>query len=187
MNLQHPLQMIYSSRHGWDQLGQRHPSVLNSFVKIVLPASLFAGGMVLYTATYHADSYAPGVPLQNWQQASLILLLTSWLAVSLMAWVIRQSVHASSRPAFADCYRLAALVPLPIWLSAVSLLLPYPALNVLCALLGLAASAGLLYHGLDAWFEHDDSVHTLSLAYTIFAIGALVWLFVVALLLLPLL
>ena len=48
MNLQHPLQMIYSSHHGWDQLGQRHPSVAHSFVKIVLPASLFAAGMVQY-------------------------------------------------------------------------------------------------------------------------------------------
>ncbi|MNT59905.1 hypothetical protein D3C72_1974520 [compost metagenome] len=91
------------------------------------------------------------------------------------------------RPPYADCYRLAALAPLPIWLSALSLLVPLPFFNMAIGLLGLLASGLLIYHGLDALFEHEDSVRTESLAYTVFTVGALLWAVLVALIAVPLL
>ena len=52
---------------------------------IALPASLFAAGMVLYAATFHADSYVSGVPMQNWLLTSLILVASLLLARSMYA------------------------------------------------------------------------------------------------------
>ncbi|PXX50479.1 YIP1 family protein [Aquitalea magnusonii] len=182
-----PLRMLWSSGHSWDSLSQSHPTLAASFCRLVLPGSLLGTAMILFAASFHGDVYGPEVSFAHWALISLLFMLTNWLAVPLMAWVIRQSVHAPARPAFADCYRLAAIAPLPIWLSTLTLLLPYPLFNMACGLLGLLASGALTYHGLDALFEHDDSVSTQSMAYTVFSVGALVWLFVVALLMLPLL
>ncbi|RQO73358.1 DUF1282 domain-containing protein [Aquitalea sp. FJL05] len=182
-----PLRMLWSSGHSWDTLSQSHSSVSASFYRIVLPGSLLGTAMLLFAASYHGNVYAPEVSFTHWLVVSLLFMVTNWLAVPLMAWVIRQSVHAPSRPAFADCYRLAAIAPVPIWLSTLTLLLPLPLFNMACGVIGLLASGMLLYHGLDALFEHDDSVSTQSMAYTVFSVGALVWLFVVALLMTPLL
>ena len=71
--------------------------------------------------------------------------------------------------------------------AALTLLVPSPLFNMLAGIAGLLASSGLIFHGLDALFEHDDSIRTLSLTYTIFSVGALVWAMVVGLLVMPLL
>lgn len=187
MKLLAPVQMVYSSRQGWADLARRHPSIGMTFAKVVLPPSLFAAAMLLYAAHYHGAVYAADVPFTRWLYVAAVFLLLSWLCVHVMAAFIRLAVHADARPAYADCYRLAAIAPVPLWLSAVGLLAPSPLVNAAVALLGLLAAGGLIYHGLDALFEHDDSVQTASLAYTVFSMGALVWALLAALLVLPLL
>lgn len=187
MSLLTPVRMMMSSHDGWGELAKSHPSLGASFAKVVLPPSLLGSMMILYAAYFHADVYAPAVPFRHWQYIALLFLLVSWLCVHLMAYVIRLSVHTERRPAYRDCYRLAAIAPLPIWLSALTLLVPSPLFNMLAGVAGLLASSGLIFHGLDALFEHDDSIRTLSLTHTIFSVGALVWAMVVGLLVLPLL
>ncbi|WP_024301916.1 YIP1 family protein [Pseudogulbenkiania sp. MAI-1] len=179
--------MVVSSKEGWNDIARTHPSPWGAFLKIVLFPSSVAAGMILYAAWFHGDVYAPEVTFGYWAGVAVIFLLTSWGCVHVMAWFIRQAVHTDSRPSYADSYRLAAIAPVPIWLSALSLFVPIPLFNALAAILGLMASGGLIYHGLDALFEHDDSVRTEALAYTVFSVGALVWALIVALLVMPLL
>lgn len=179
--------MVVSSKEGWNDISRTHPSPLGSFLKIVLIPSLVATGMILYAARFHGEVYSTHVTFEYWAGIALLFLLTSWGCVHVMAWFIRYAVHTESRPSYADCYRLAAIAPVPIWLSALSLFAPVPIFNALAAILGLMASGGLIYHGLDALFEHDDSVRTEALAYTVFSVGALVWALIVALLVMPLL
>jgi len=179
--------MIISSQGEWNDIAQTHSSPGATFLTIMLFPSLVAAGMILYAAGFHGSVYAPEVTFGYWAGVALLFLLTSWGCVHVMAWFIRQAVHTESRPSYANCYRLAAIAPVPIWLSALSLFVPIPAFNALAAILGLMASGGLIYHGLDALFEHDDSVRTEALAYTVFSVGALVWALIVALLVMPLL
>ncbi len=185
MNPLMSVRMLWSSRAGWDALSRTHPSSFRSFVLIVLPLSLLASAMILYAAWFHAGSYGTQAPFSYWQAVALTFLLTCWLSVHAMAQFIRVAVHTRTRPAYADCYRLAAIAPIPIWLSSLSLLVPSPLFNVVAAVLGLLASGGLIFHGLDALFEHDDSVRTEALAHTVFAVGALVWTLIVAFLAMP--
>ncbi|WP_024304564.1 YIP1 family protein [Pseudogulbenkiania sp. MAI-1] len=187
MSLLTPVRMMVSSQDGWDELARSHPSLGASFAKVVLPASLLGSAMILYAAYFHADVYAPAVPFRHWLYIALLFLLVSWLCVSLMAYVIQHAVRSTRPLAYRDCYRLAAIAPLPIWLSALTLMVPSPLFNMLAGVAGLFASAGLILHGLDALFEHDHWVRTLSVTYTVFSVGALVWAMVIGLLVLPLL
>ncbi|WP_174873138.1 YIP1 family protein [Vogesella oryzae] len=182
-----PFRMLLSSHHGWDELAGRHPDLMHSFMRVVLPASTLCAAMLLYAGHINGHVYSPALSLPGWDMMVLLFWLACWGSVHLMAAFIRKAVHAAARPPYADCYRLAGLTALPIWLSSLGLLLPWPLFNAAVGVLGLVASALLLYHGLDALFEHDDSVRTESLAYTVFSVGALVWSLLVALILLPLL
>ncbi len=180
------LRMVVSSQEGWSDISRTPPSLWGSFLKIVLLPSLLATGMILYAAKYHGNVYAPQVTFDYWVDIALLFLLTSWGSVHAMAWFIHHAVHTKSKPPYADSYRLAAIAPVPIWLSALSLFIPIPLVNIVVAIVGLIASGWLIFHGLDALFEHDDSVRTESLAYTVFTVGALVWALIVALLVMPL-
>lgn len=179
--------MVTSSTAGWEEIAQKPPALLDVFLKVVLLPSLLASGMVLYAAWFHGAVYGSSVPFSHWLIVALVFQLTSWASVHAMAWFIRMAVHTAARPSYAACYRLAAIAPVPIWLSALSLLVPIPLFNVLATLVGLLASGGLIYHGLDALFEHDSSVRTQELAYTVFSVGVLVWALITAFLVMPLL
>lgn len=179
--------MVTSSKEGWEEISHSHPSLWHLFRTIVLFPSLLASGMVLYAAWFHGAIYGTSVPFRHWIIVSLVFLLTCWGSVHAMAWFIRFAVHTPSRPDYRDCYRLAAIAPVPIWLSALSLFIPVPLFNVLATFIGLLASGGLIYHGLDALFEHDSSIQTQSLAYTVFSVGVLVWALIAAFLVMPLL
>ena len=187
MSLLTPVRMLMSSEDGWDELARSHPSLAASFGKVVLPASLLSSAMIVYAARFHGEVYAPAVPFRQWCYVALLFLLVSWLCVPLMGYVIQHSVRSTRPLAYRDCYRLAAIAPLPIWLSALTLIVPSPLFNLLAEVAGLFASAGLILHGLEALFEHDHWVRALSITYTVCAVGALVWALVIGLLVLPLL
>ena len=118
MNPLMSVRMLWSSHAGWDALSHTHPSSFRSFALIVLPLSLLASAMILYAAWFHAGSYGTQAPFSYWQAVALTFLLTCWLSVHAMAQFIRVAVHTRPRPAYADCYRLAAIAPIPIWLSS---------------------------------------------------------------------
>lgn len=180
-----PFRMLVSSHDGWDELSTRHPTTTQTFFRVVLPASLLASAMLMYAAYFHRAVYAPDVPPGRWLMVALLFLPACWLSVHQMASFIRYSVHTAARPPYAECYRLAALTPLPIWLSSLSLFAALPAFNAAMGVLGLLASGLLTYHGLDALFEHDDSVRTESLAYTVFSVGAMLWAVLAAMVVIP--
>ncbi|MBI3144761.1 MAG: DUF1282 family protein [Pseudogulbenkiania sp.] len=187
MNLLNAPKMIWSSQDGWPELAKRHPSVMATFFKVVLPLSLLPIAMILYAASWNRSVYAPDTALMDWVWIAAVFLVVEWGCVFAMGGLI-QSVESRDHPLeYRDGFRLAAYAPIPIWLSALSLFVPSLAFNVAVALLGLLASGGLIYHGLDGWFEHNKSLTTLSRAYTIFSFGALIWALVVSILVVPLL
>jgi hypothetical protein len=178
--------MVTSSNAGWDELSQRKPSLIEQFFRVVFFPSVMAAGMLLYAAWFHGSDYGAQVPFYHWEFIAFVFLTTSWACVHIMAAFIRVSVHSIDKPDYADCYRLAAIAPLPIWMSALSLFVPIPLFNVRSTILGLLASGGFIFHGLVALFEHDSSVRTQSQAYTVFSVGVLVWALIVAILVIPL-
>ncbi len=179
-----PVRMMFSSHLGWDDAARRHPSSLSAFLHGTLPWSLLASAMVWLALGRHGDAYRSQLSAVGVEVAALAFLLCCWAGTGLMALFTRSVVSGARRPALADCYHLVVLASWPVWLSSVSLLLPWPAFNALAGLAGLAGSLALLYHGLDGWYEHDDSTNTLFKAYVVMAAGALLWALVAAALLL---
>src|SRR5690554_5307481 len=71
---------------------------------------------------------------------------------------------------------LAALAPLPLWSSALVLVIPSLLLNALAVLVALGISISLVYHGLQALCQRqDEDVETMAATYTIMAAGVLAW------------
>ncbi len=71
---------------------------------------------------------------------------------------------------------MAAIAPLPLWLSSLALLVPVLLFNVLVVALALVVSTALVYRGCKALSdESGNEMANMSATYTIIAAALLAW------------
>jgi hypothetical protein len=116
----------------------------------------------------------------------VLFFLAELMTVLLMAWVIQSIARDKDHPAeFHDSYLLAAVTPIPLWLSSLSLLWPNLLFNAVVGCAGLVASSSLLYHGVGTILGVDEPLDVQDVTYKVFAVGAIAWGVLVALVVLP--
>lgn len=179
--------MVVSFDRGWRDLSGIHPSVWKTFFFLVLPLSAVPPLMLLWAGNHHSQAYGIVASWPRWVAVALTFFLVELATVPLMGWAI-QSVAATQnlKADYHDTFLLAAITAVPLWLSPIALAVPSPTLVILASLVGLWASASLLYHGTFALLKLDTHVEALSLAYTVYSLGVGVWLAIGAIVVVPL-
>lgn len=178
--------MMFSFHTGWDELRGIHPSIVKVSAGLVLPLSLVPALMIAAAGYLHGNYYEADLSLQRWYDVAGLFFLAELATVPLMAWVIHLIAKDKGHPIqFHDSYLLAAVTPIPLWLSALSLFVPSLQFNGTIGLLGLMASCSLLYHGVSAILGIEETLDVQDVTYKVFAIGAIAWGLLVALLVLP--
>ena len=175
-----PLQMpsmILSFHEGWDDLIKHHPSVFRIFVQLVLPLSLLPPAMIYWAGGNYGDAFAVGISPQRWHTAAGIFLLAELLTVPLMAWLMHLASRANNVAAdFQECFTVAAIAPVPLWLSSLVLFIPNLVVVVLVGGLALLCSLVLTYRGVYALLRMHEDVRALQMATVITGVGLLAWL-----------
>jgi len=176
MHFAHLIQIPFSSSTGWDELRSRQPSIVSLVMFIVLPMSLIPPVMLYYAGTHYGDAFIPGFGDKSWQFITTIFFLSELLSFAVMGWLIHE-VAGTHHPEISlhDTYLLAALAPIPLWLSALGLLIPNLVVNMFIALAALAASCLLVYHGLQGLKLIREDVEAMSVTYTIMAASVIAW------------
>ncbi len=178
--------MMFSFHAGWDELCVIHPSIVKISLGLVLPLSLVPALMIALTGYLHSDYYEPGVALQRWYDVAGLFFLAELATVPLMAGIIHLIAKDKGHSIrFHDSYMLAAVTPIPLWLSALSLLLPNLLFNAVIGVAGLVASASLLYHGVSTILGIEESLDVQDVTYKVLSVGAIAWGLLVALAVLP--
>lgn len=178
MNLTTIIRLPFTRTSGWKELHQRRPPIPLLAWAIVLPMSLLPPLMLYYAGIHHGDAFMAGFAGREWRFITTILFLAELLTFFVMGWLIHVVVNGTRELSISyhDAYLIAALAPLPLWSSAIVLLIPSLLLNVLAVLVALGISCSLIYHGLLALCERgDEDVVTMSVTYTIMATGAMAW------------
>lgn len=176
MHFTHMLQIPFSSGSGWDELRSRRPSIVALVLFIVLPMSLIPPIMLYYAGTHYGDAFIPGFGDKSWRFITTIFFLAELLTFAVMGWLIHE-VAATHHPRISlhDSYLLAALAPIPLWLSSLGLLIPNLAVNMFISLAALAASCLLVYHGLQGLKLIREDVEAMSVTYIIMAACVIAW------------
>lgn len=172
------IRLPFTRQAGWKTLQQSKPSIPTLAWCLVLPMSLLPPVLLYYAGTHYGDDFVVGFADREWRFITTILFLAELLTFFVMGWLIHAVVNATRELSidYHDAYLLAALAPLPLWSSAIVLLIPSLALNALAVLVALGISCSLVYHGLQALCERSDNdVNTMSATYTIMAAGVLAW------------
>jgi hypothetical protein len=176
--------MVLTPREVWPELEAQHAGLFSVLFHTVLPISLLPPFMFYNAGIHHGDALVAGWSLKPWGDIAAILALGELIGFGVMGWLVKVVAGGmGSRISRHDAYLVAAVAPVPLWLSSLSLLIPDLALNVLTMLAGLGASCALMYHGVHALCDSDEPIEAVSVTHVVMALMMIVW----ALLLVPLL
>lgn len=177
MSLLQMPKMILSFHEGWDDLIRVPPSIARMFALLVLPFSILPAAMIYYAGGHYGDIFSPGVSVQQWHLAAGVFFIAELLTVPAMAWIMHLACRVNNVPAgYQECFTLAAIAPIPMWISSLVLFVPNLAVGIVVGVLGLACSLALTYHGMYTLFRMHEDLRAMQMAMVVTGTGLLVWL-----------
>lgn len=165
------------STQGWSELQLKKLSIPQLAWLLVVPMSFVPPVLIYYAGTHYGDSFLPGFAAKDWHFITTTLFLAELLTFFVMGWLIHSVLEGHGlKVSYQDTYLLAAIAPLPLWLSSFALLVPVLLFNVLVVGLALILSIILVYQGCKSLSQNaNDSTLSMSAAYTIIAASLLAW------------
>ena len=177
MNVLRIPRMIYSFSEGWDDLIRIHPSIARLFALVVLPLSLLPPAMIYYAGGSYGDIFVPGITPERWHAAAGLFFLAELLTIPIVAWLIQMVAKVNNVATdYHACFTLAAIAPVPMWLSSLTLFVPNLSVGVVVGGLGLLCSVGLIYRGVYVLFSMREDIKSLQMATVIAGAGLFMWL-----------
>lgn len=169
--------MILSFHEGWDELIRIHPSMTRMFAWVVLPLSLLPPAMIYYAGSNYGDIFSAGVSPSQWQTAAGVFFLAELFTVPLIAWIMYLTCRLNDVAVdYHVCFTLAAIAPIPMWLSSLVLFIPNLLVCVFVGALGLLASLMITYRGIFALFRMHEETRAMQMATVVTGAGLLTWL-----------
>lgn len=172
MNLHSLSRMPFSSSTGWPELALLDKEVAKVFATLVVPLSALPPAMVAYAGM----TYGNGLADSSWALFALGFFLVEICSVSLMSWLIEATAKAHDETiTYRNAYLLAAIAPVPLWLSSLALFAPGLMFNATASLIALGLSGGLIYHGVHSFCHVKEAAHATAIARIVFGVGLLAW------------
>jgi len=164
--------MPFSSGAAWPEFAILNKEVAKVFLYLVVPFSLLPPAMIALVGIQHGN----GVSDTYWSGFASVLFVAEILSVSLMSWLIGYSARARHEEiSYRNSYLLAAIAPIPLWLSSLGLLVPSLPFNVALSAVALCLSGGLVYHGIRSFCSIREGAHAGAMTRVVFGAGLLVW------------
>lgn len=172
MNLQSLSKMPFSSGAAWPEFAVLNKEVAKVFLYLVVPFSLLPPVMIAMAGI----QYGNGISDSYWSKFAVVLFLAEIVSVSLMAWLIAYCARAYGEElSYRNAYLLAAIAPVPLWLSSLGLLVPSLAFNAVIAVVALCLSYGLIHHGVRSFCNIAQGTNAGAITRLVFGVGLLVW------------
>ncbi|HMV00424.1 MAG TPA: Yip1 family protein [Rhodocyclaceae bacterium] len=180
MSFAHFPAMLVSETEGWRDIARDHPTVRKLRTTLVLPMSVLPPAMYIYAETVNPGAVFPlSVPALSTAQlmaTGFVLFFVQIAMVSFMAMLIQRMAMAQDHdPGYENAYALAAIAPVPLWLSALALFVPSLAFNGVIVALAWLGSAALIRHGVRPLLKVDDALKCHYIANMVTFAGVCAW------------
>ncbi|MDF0749701.1 YIP1 family protein [Marinobacter sp. 71-i] len=171
------LQLPFSGNGVWLELKRRNFSIPFLAWVVVVPMSFLPPVLLYYAGTHYGDAFLAGFADKEWRFITTILFLAELLTFFVMGWLIRAVLDGHNMEiSYQDSYLLATIAPIPLWLSALALLVPILAVSVMAVAVGMFLSCALIYQGIRSLCHRSDNdVVAMSATYTVMAASLLAW------------
>jgi hypothetical protein len=168
--------------HGWPELARRHPGILKVLGLIALPLWLLRPTMLYFAGTRYPEAFVQATRPRDWATVAAVFFLAEMATFLAMGWLIKQVADTNALVMdYHDAYLLAAIAPVPLWLSSLGLLIPDLITNVTLSITAMGLSCALLFHGLQALGRRRDEVVAAGVVQIVIGAGLIAWALLLAL------
>lgn len=166
-----------SPSSGWATLTRTHISVLKLFLLYAVPLSLLPPVMLYYAGVTYGGKLLPLLSSTQLPMIGAVFFLAEVAMTFLVAYIVQRLTEwvVVSKPAFEDAYKLAVVVPTPLWLASLFLAIPSLMLIVTAVAVALILSATLIHYAVPAILKIEDKVQASMLFGLILATGMVAW------------
>lgn len=177
MTISQLLHLPFSGNGVWQELKHRNFSIPFLAWVVVVPMSFLPPVLLYYAGSHYGDAFLAGFADKEWRFITTILFLAELLTFFVMGWLIHSVLNGYKLEiSYQDSYLLAALAPIPLWLSSLALLVPSLAVSVVAVAVGMFLSCALIYQGVRSLCQRSDNdVVAMSATYTVMAASLLAW------------
>jgi len=180
MLMTHIPQMFVSEKEGWDEIDRSHHSAAWFMRCLAMPMSLLPPVMYAYAELMHPGGVFPlQVPAPTAVQLAVsgVVFYGLQLAmVAYMAMLIQRMAQARDHdPGRDGAFALAAIAPVPLWLSSLALFVPSTAFAVATVAVAWFASAALIRHGVRPLLHVGDDKVARYIANVVTMTGVAAW------------
>jgi hypothetical protein len=172
--------MLISETEGWSDIAQRHPAARGLLYYLVVPMSLIPPLMYAYAERVNPGAVFPlSVPAMTGFEllaTGIVLFAVQLMMVSFMAMLIQRMAAAQDHdPGYESAYSLAAIAPVPLWLSSLALFVPSLAFNVVVVGVAWVAAIALIRHGVRPLLKVADVKKARYIANVVTMAGVGAW------------
>lgn len=160
----------------WDTFTHTHTSVLKLFLLYAVPLSVVPPVMIYYAGVTYGGHLLPALSVVQLEAIGIVFFIAELAMTFVVASVIQRLGDVIDiKPAFEDCYKLAVVVPTPLWLAPLFLFIPSFMLNLTVVSLALIFSGMLIFYNVPAILNVEEKGHAILLSGSILAAGAVAW------------
>jgi hypothetical protein len=153
-----------------------HLSVLKMFLFYAVPLSVIPPAMIYYAGTMYGANILPAMEGVQLQTIGIVFFIVELAMTFLVAYFIQRLGEVIDiKPAFEDCYKLAVVVPTPLWLAPVFLFIPSFMLNLTTGAAALILSGILIFYTVPDILKVEEEGHAMLLSGSILAAGLVAW------------
>lgn len=161
---------------GWDTLTHTHMSVLRLFFLYALPLSIVPPVMIRYAGVTYGGGMLPALNEAQLQYIGIVFFVAELAMTFLVAWVIQRLGEVIDiKPAYEDCYKLAVVVPTPLWLAPLFLFIPSFMFNLTIGAAALILSGMLIFYSVPPILKVEEKGHAILLSGSILSAGLVAW------------
>lgn len=179
--------MLLSEKTGWEDIDRSHYTARWFFKSLVLPMSLLPPVLYAYAEVVHPGAIFPlSVPALTVFQLLVVGVVFYGMQVVMVAYMAmliqRMAQGRDHDPGYDSAYALAAIAPVPLWLSSLSMLVPSLGFVIAVGVLAWIAALALIRHGVRPLLHISDekTAHYVANMVTLGGIVAGIALLVVA-------
>jgi hypothetical protein len=161
---------------GWNTFTGSHISVLKLFFLYALPLSVLPPVMIHYAGVTYGGHLLPLLSEMQLQSIGIVFFFAELAMTFLVAYIIqRMGAVVDIKPAFEDCYKLAVVVPTPLWIAPLFLFIPSIIFNVTVGAMALILCGMLIFYCVPAILKVEEKGHAMLLSGSILAAGMVAW------------
>lgn len=160
----------------WDTFTHSHMSVLTLFLLYAVPLSVVPPAMIYYAGVTYGGHLLPALTTTQLEAIGVVFFIAELAMTFVVASVIRRLGDVIDiKPAFEDCYKLAVVVPTPLWLAPLFMFIPSFMVNLTVISLALIFSGMLIFYNVPSILKVEEKGHAILLSGSILAAGAVAW------------